>query len=288
MRSLLLAIVLNNGFTARAAIWEEAAAFRDDLGYSSLAPEEQQEYRDLVLSLAAVAREGLDDPSLAERARTLGLKLVVTTQTLKLGPAGGEGSPFGVLVLRRGPLPAELVLAAPHPFDDLKTGAIASAIFERAPIRAVHIATHSRNAGEGADPTRDPESALQIATEALAESLPNPWFVQIHGFGPATSEAAAVVSGGASATPREVVERAADILNRVVGGADVRTGRSVPALAARQNLQGEWLRGRAPFLHVELGRELRDAMEKQPAMCAALGGRLVEAARGGRAPGGQP
>ncbi|MCK6504823.1 hypothetical protein L6R53_15705 [Myxococcota bacterium] len=275
MSTTLLALLLALGTPASAGPWETASQLRADLSPAVLTEAQRDGYRTLVQDLAANATHGVVPRELVDRATSLGLRLVRTGDRVELRPATLDTGAAGVLVMRLGPLPAEVVLAAPHPFDDLRTGTIASTVFQHAPIRALFISTQSRNAGEAADPSHNTDSALQLVTEGLTGSLADPWFVQIHGFGHGTTTAGAVVSGGSAGTPRDLLERGADLVSAAVGGADVRTSRMVPALAARANVQGQWLRDRARFLHLELGVELRRLLEENPRFCEQLGTGLV-------------
>ena len=275
MTTILVALLLAFAPTAAAGPWETASQLRADLAPPVLAEAQRQEYRQLVADLADNATHGVLPKELFDRATALGLRLVRTGDRVELRPAVLDSGAAGILVMRLGPLPAEVVLAAPHPFDDLRTGTIASTIFQHAPIRALFIATQSRNAGEMADQSHNADSALQLVTEALTDKLQAPWFVQVHGFGHGTTSAGAVVSGGSAGTPRDLLERGADLVSAAVGGADVRTSRMVPALAARANVQSQWLKDRARFLHLELGVDMRRIFEENPVFCAQLGTGLV-------------
>jgi len=279
MGPLLFAIMLIASPLALARSLDPAAEARADEAPSLLSEQDREHYRALVEDLAEAALSEDIGPALFERAARLGLALSHRGEILELRPRDPQQGAVGVLLLRTGPLPAEVVLAAPHPFDDLRTGSIAWLSFEHAPLRALFVATQSRHASDRADPTRNPLSTLQILTEVLAERLEMPWFVQVHGFSPSTSPVSAVISGGSSSTPLAILEGCADTLSAIVGGADVQTGRRVPQLAALQNLQGNYLRDRARFVHIELGRDLRAELEANPAWCADLGESMVNMAQ---------
>lgn len=275
MNALLLALALGIAPLAEARSPERALVQRADDAPPLLSEAEQESYRLLVGDLTDAALEQQIAPELFVRAERLGMSLRQRGDTLELRPSAPSVGAAGVLLLRTGPLAAEVVLAAPHPFDDLRTGSIAAMIFENAPVRALFIGTQSRFAAGEAEPTRHPGSALHITTEVLADRLVQPWFVQIHGYGPGSSEASAVISGGASMTPRTILERSADVLSAIVGGADVRTSRLVPSLSARDNIQGDYLRERARFVHIELGRDLRIELVSNPRTCGILGDGLI-------------
>ncbi len=287
--ALALALTLTSPAQARSwSPWDLAVSLRSDTSPSELSAEFQAEYRSLVADLVAqaVATDASEtkpaspqlNRELAQRASALGLDIKRQQGSITLMPDHEDAGAAGLLLIRTGNLPAEIVLAAPHPYDDLRTGTIASAIFEKAPIRAVHIATQSRHAGVGADPAHNALSTMQLSTDALSDALPGAWFVQIHGFGENTSRADGVVSGGASSTSSRDVERTASLLSTLMGGADVRTAFDVPQLAGFRNVQGQLLRGKARFLHLELGVHLRRLLAEDPGRCAALGDALVEQA----------
>ncbi len=275
MNALLLALALLLAPIAEARSPDRSLLHRADDAPPLLSEADQESYRILVADLTEAALNDRIEPAHFEQAEQLGMSLRHRGDILELRPGTQSVGAAGVLLLRTGPLAAEVVLAAPHPFDDLRTGGIAATIFENAPVRALFIATQSRYAAGEAEPTLHPESALHITTEVLADRLEQPWFVQIHGYGPGSSEASAVISGGASMTPRTILERSADMLSAIVGGADVRTSRLVPLLSARDNIQGDYLRDRARFVHIELGRDLRIELESNPRWCGLLGDRLV-------------
>lgn len=279
MTPLLLALALIAFPLAQARSLDPLSIPRADDAPALLSLAEQQTYRALVEDLTEAALIESIDPLLFERAEQLGLSLSHRGRILELRPRDLSQGAVGVLLLRTGPLQAEVILAAPHPFDDLRTGSIAWLAFENAPVRALFVATQSRYASDRADPTRNPQSTLQILTEVMADRLEAPWFVQVHGFSPSTSGLSAVISGGSSGTPLAILEDCAGTLSAIVGRADVQTGRRVPELAGLQNLQGNYLRDRARFVHVELGRSLRDELEANPDWCADFGESMVNMAR---------
>lgn len=260
---------------AHAGIWEQVRRMRDDDAPSTLSAATQAGYASVVHGMADAARSGQPTQSLRAAAASLGFELVDADGRLELWPASSQVAAAGVLILRRGMLPAELVVAAPHPFHDAGTGQIATSIFDGAPVRGLYLATQDRYASPDADPAHSTEHALQAATATLADALPGAWFVQIHGFGPTTSLAAAVVSDGAAALPGALMAGAVAAVSQALGVADVRTGREVPALAGRTNVQGAMLRDRARFLHVELGQQLREQLRRRPAQCLQLALALV-------------
>jgi hypothetical protein len=260
---------------AIAGTWEQVRRMRDDDAPSILSPMTQAGYASVVQGMATAARTGQPTQSLQAAAAALGFELVDANGRLELWPVSPQVGAAGVLVLRRGMLPAELIVAAPHPFHDVGTGQIAARIFDEAPVRGLYLATQDRYAGASADPAHSTEHALQAATATLADALPSAWFVQLHGFGPTTSLAAAVVSDGAAALSGATLAGAVQAVSKALGVDDVRTGREVPALAGRTNVQGAMLRNRARFLHVELGLQIREQLQRRPAQCLQLALALV-------------
>lgn len=258
---------------ASAGTWPDVARPRllpEGAGWVAPSPEERAAYVALVRDLAIAAPSGTFPAGLAARAAALGLALDVAGTTATLREDGDRLRGVGVVAVRAGPLPAELVLQAPHPVSDVGTGAIAGALFDAGEVRAVCLATVHRRAGDGSDPARAADGWLQAATLGLAEALPDPLFVQVHGFAGETTEADAVVSEGASRMPAADLEAAVRRLRVGLGATDVRTGADVPALAARYNAQSRLLADRARFLHVEMSEPLRTALKDDDARRAAL------------------
>ena len=260
--------------------WELVLARRDDEGFRVATPEVRAAYVSLVREMAEAAPAGRVPPDAGTRAAALGLTVTVegTVAWLMEPPDDLHGA--GVLALRLGPLPAELVLQAPHPTSDRHTGPVAAALFDAGDIRAAFISTVHRDAAPGSDTARAPESWLTAATIALAEALPDPLFVQLHGHSPETSEADAVVSEGSARMPPAELYTAARRIAQALGVADVRTGEEVRALAARGNAQGLVIGDRARFLHVEMSATVRERLAGDAALRASLGDALLlQAAR---------
>jgi hypothetical protein len=257
---------------AMAGTWELARARRVEGEALPPAPAERVAYAALVRDLARAAPAGAVPPDGAARAEALGLVLTVADGVAVLAEPEDRTRGAGVVAVRLGPLGGELVLQAPHPVSDLHTGRIAGALFDAGEARAACFATTHRADGEGADPAHTPESWLSAATLGLADALPEPLFVQVHGFGEARSEADAVVSEGAARARPGEVEAAAKALAVGLGVSDVRTGAEVPALAARTNAQSRLLDGRARFLHVELSAGVRERLRED---ASGLGDVLV-------------
>ncbi len=260
---------------ALGGAWELARERRPEGEVQDPSAEQRARYAALVRALGRAAPAATLPPDAEARAAELGLELRREGDQLWLleraEPLPGLGlRGVGVLGLRLGPLPAELVLQAPHPSSDLHTGPLASALFDAGGVRAVQLATTHRDAGEGADPAHNPASWFQGATDGLADALADPLVVQLHGFSRDTSEADAVLSEGA--TPLPPAELAAMIrrFSAAMGLDDVRDGTQVPALAGRDNAQARLLAGRARFLHLEMSLPLRVALRDEAERRAAL------------------
>ncbi|MFZ5480377.1 MAG: hypothetical protein ACOZNI_26675 [Myxococcota bacterium] len=258
-----------------AGVWDAARDRRVDGWVPAPAPEARAAYGALVRDLARAAPTGRVPRDADTRARALGLELRVRDGAALLVEAAGGAAGAGLVAVRLGPLPCELVLAAPHPVTDLHTGAIAGALFDAGDVRAVYLATTWRDAGPDMDPAHAPASWLSTASDALADALDDPLFVQVHGFAEDRTEADVVVSDGAAPLPPWHLAAAVDAITRGLGVGDVRTGDEVPALAARTNAQGKLLAGRARFLHVELSPAVRTSLLADP---APLGGVLLDLA----------
>ncbi len=262
-----------------AGTWELVRERRSELAPATPTPAERLAYAALVRDLARAAPAGTLPTDAHTRAGALGLELLRKDDVAWLVERG-EPRGVGLVALRVGPLAEDLVVQAPHPFSDLHTGAVTAAMFDAGELRAACIATVHRNAGPGADPAHAPESWFQSATDGLAEALDDPLFVQLHGFAPTTSDADAVLSAGGARLP---ADRLADAMTRIgvaLGAADVRSGADVPALAARGNVQGRLLAGRARFLHLEISARLRAVLGEEPGLRAALSDALLLIAGG--------
>ncbi|MCB9760736.1 MAG: hypothetical protein H6739_12920 [Alphaproteobacteria bacterium] len=233
---------------------------------------------ELVEVLARAAPRGaVPDDDAGERANALGMLWLRDGDVAWIAEVQGSPRGYGALGLRLGPLDAELVLQTPHPRADLHTGDIATALFMGGGVRALSIATtHRRTARDAA---HDPASPMQAVTQGLAAGLADPLFVQLHGFAEATSDADAVLSGGATRWT-EAALACARVRVGAALHAEVRSGEQVPALAAQTNVQGQLLKDRARLLHLELSlpqrQVLRDDADRQAALRDAL---LAVAAR---------
>ncbi len=265
--------------------WELADARRADDALRTPSPGERLAYGRLVQALVAAAPMGVVPASAATDAAALGLELQRDGDRVWLMELASDARGWGVLGLRLGALPRDLVLQVPHPYFDLSTGPLGGALFDEGEARAICIATAHRYSHDHSDPAHEVETAFQAATLAVAAALPDPLFVQIHGFGASTTDADAVLSEGRVPMTAEGLEAARATLARALGADDLRLGHQVPALAARTNVQGLALAGEARFLHLELSASQRSRMLEDQAYRAAFGAALEDlAAPGGGAP----
>lgn len=228
----------------------------------------------LARDLARAAPSGALSARFDARAQALGLLLRRDGDTVTLMEPAPPWQGLGVMVLRLGPLPTELVLQAPHPTSDLDTGAIVAQLYADGGVRAAVFATTHRNAEDAAHAADGP---LQQLTQGLAEGLPNPLIVQLHGFGEDTTDADVVVALGQGLGDEACF---AQLIGTSLLAAEVRTGAEEPELAARKNAQSALLRGVARFVHVELSRTLRASLLAEPTRRALLMETLQDLAAG--------
>jgi hypothetical protein len=266
--------------SAWAGTWDVVVASRSDERFVVPTEEQRAAFSALVADVARAAPSGVLPATTTDRAAALGFALRQDGGVAVLSDAPGALRGAGVVAVRLGALPSELVLQAPHPFFDVGTGEIGAAMFDAGGVRALVVASANRDAAEGADPAHAPAGWFQSATDGLATALPRPLFVQVHGFGAKTSEACAVVSEGPTRLEPGRIERIALDLVGVLGCTTVRTGAEVPALAARTNAQGKLLVDRAAFLHLELAAGVREDLRAAAERRARLAGYLAALADG--------
>jgi len=241
---------------AETPTWERTREVRSD---APVVPDEawRVDYRDLLAELLRAAPSGRVPAGAATRAASLDLVLERHGAVLWLVEPVGQPRGLGMATIRLGALPTELVLQAPHPYYDEHTGRIAGALFDSGGIRALMLASAQRHAAEDIDPTRQPEGPLTTACDALAQALPDALVVQLHGFGPRRSAAAAVISTGRARSGGDLASRAFPVLARATGEDDLRGPDEVPLLAALNNVQAALLADRVRFLHLEMSASLR-------------------------------
>ncbi len=277
---LLLILVLGRpalGGTEEApSTWDRAKQLRaEDVVLPS--QERRLALGRLVVDLLRAAPSGRLPPTLPSRAEALGLRLEQQGDVVLLGEAGPPYRGEGLVAVRLGPVAAEVVLQAPHPFYDKHTGAIVGAMLDdlatvepgAGALRAIFLATAHRHAGD-ADPAHAVAHPLQGLSDAADLALPDALVVQLHGFSEATTDADAVVSAGSARSGGRLEERARLLLREVPGLDDLRGPDDVPDLAATTNVQGRMLADRTRFLHLELDLDVREALRRDPAVRARL------------------
>ncbi|NOY24797.1 MAG: hypothetical protein GXP62_02900, partial [Oligoflexia bacterium] len=265
LAALFMPLGLLNG-TSAGHTWRVAEALESDVAAQRFDVVEQQRYQHLVSALTRRAVSGDGAKDLVATATDLGLDLEIGAKRFELRPASPESREAGILVLRRGHLSAEVVVTAPHPFDDRDSGWVAAQIFDQSPVRAVYIATAApldtddtfksgsqrRSADLSANADTTQESAILLATRGLSQVLSEPWYVQIQTFDMRSAEPAIVVDSAGTDTSRGDLELAADRLCVALNGVDVRTSRYTLRLAAQDNAQLDALESSTHFLIVGL------------------------------------
>lgn len=262
--------------SAKGATWELAYVRQQDVDYVLPSPETRAAYSGLIADLAEAAPGGSVPAGAGGRAVELDLLLVQDARAVFLFEPLEHMRGAGVVAIRLGPLSEELVLEAPHPLADIRTGAITGGLFDRGEIRAAVIATVHRRAGPDADPAASQTSWLGSATEGLARGLDDAMFVQLHGFEGSSTDADAVISAGTAEPGHEAYSLAVRHLAEGIGESDVRTGEDVPALAATRNAQGRWLAGRGlRFWHIELSEPVRSMLGSSEAALSTFADQLL-------------
>lgn len=268
---MILAFLLVSGGLS-GGLWEQAELWRSDGAPLSVPAGERLAAQGLFNELLAGAAADILPVDFERRAAELGLEVQFQPGAVVLH---GEG---GVFAVRLGdPEIPPLILQAPHAWYDFKTGRISSALFDAGVSRALFLNGGQRYGGvEGQDARFDVahrhDTLFQAATLGASQGLIDPLVVQLHGYGPKTSSAAAVVSRGGALEPLSVQERAIVDLGRLFAKlGPVHAGEDEPLLAARANAQSHVLAGRARFLHLELGKQARRDLADDPEVLAAFG-----------------
>lgn len=272
----LWAIALGTAHAQDASTWERVASVRAGEGFALPDVQQRAALAELVADLATAAPRGELPARLGPRATELGLQLSIQEDRVWLHEDPEAPTGLGLLALRLGPLPSEVVLQAPHPFYDLGTGEIVATMFDEGGVRAAVIATVHRKAAPASDMSHSPTSGFQALTLALGDALVEPVVVQLHGFSDQTSASDVVLSEGSSRWWR--LEEVGLRLSTALSVQDLRLGTEVPELAARYNVQGLALADRSRFLHIELDRALRDQLRESDTLRASLRGALQEVA----------
>ena len=194
---------------------------------------------------------------------------VVLLREVPTRPRGG-----GAYLLRLEPK-SRIAVQAPHTFFDEGTLPLACELFRTASAAALFIDTAHRykaaevdeNGDHPADVAHSTESLFHAATEGFLRSVQNATVVQLHGFAPRESGAAAVLSSGSTERAVPLVLRAQEMLAPVVPGRVARFPDEAGELGATTNVQGALVRATGGrFLHVELSAGLRKALLADGAM----------------------
>jgi hypothetical protein len=268
--SLVWLTLLSSGL--QGGLWEQAELWRKDGVPLSVPANERLAAQRLFNELLAGAPADILPEDFERRAAELGLEVQFQPGSVLLH---GDG---GVFAVRLGdPESPALILQAPHAWYDYKTGRISSALFEAGVARALFLNGGQRYGGvDGQDPHFDVahrhDTLFQAATLGAAQGLIDPLIVQLHGYGPKTSTAAAVVSRGGAVEPMSVQEQAIVDLGRLFAKlGPVIPGEDEPQLAALANAQSHVLAGQARFLHIELGKQARRDLADDSEGLAAFG-----------------
>ncbi|MEP4093343.1 lamin tail domain-containing protein [Reichenbachiella sp.] len=134
----------------------------------------------------------------------------------------GSTNHWGIYVLNTAPLRPNLILQAPHPKFDSKTGSQAAYVFRETHARALTLSgTHRCNSGISSscsgtteacssgtpnayrisDNAHNIKSPFQSTTELLLHAISNSIFVQLHGFFKTSSDPHVIMSNGTSLAP---------------------------------------------------------------------------------------
>lgn len=189
----------------------------------------------------------------------------------------------GAYVIRRGPA-SPLLLSIPHTFHDIGTGDIGLALaLGEGPIvpRALFVNTvHRHRQLDGskkelrhnpADSAHEPAHPLARATRrALEQGIVT--VVQLHGFTLRPHDPAVILSSG-TAQPSAYVVALAGSLRAAMPEFPIGVyGLDTTYMGGLENVQGEHARGLARcFVHVEIGRELRDRLVEDAALREQFG-----------------
>lgn len=277
-----------------------------DAAYQPTTPAERQAITALVPALLEAARapRPVDLRSLARIALGADLRLeawrVDGALLYALVEPADRVRGAGAYLVRVGPPVArEVLLEAPHVYHDARTDTLAAALMfgeaGRSRPRALFTNTLHRYADEAgvrakrdvnpADVCHNPTHLFSVATVAAAAALPGLEVVQLHGFGDGAedltetrAEVSLIVSAGRKegATPRSLA--LAQTLRGAFGDGVRLFPDETQVLGATTNAQGRLLRNtKAQFLHLEMSRQLRRALEVD----AAARRTLAEALFGG-------
>ncbi|RKH40211.1 hypothetical protein [Corallococcus sicarius] len=236
--------------------------------------------------LAAAPKQKTVPPELKEVAASVGFLLETWTTprdtfwVLRERPDGYHGA--GAYVVRTGDA-TEDVVQVPHPYYDIGTEDIGSALFScppegRAPRLFMTATAHRYHGTPGetpedpehpADVAHNPDHLFQTVTDLAARSLHGPRVTQLHGFGESKiqkgrSEALAVVVSDGSRTPGTWARRLVTPMEEALGPGVKLFPEGAQVLGGTQNAQARLLQNYAGarFLHLEMSSRTRKALAR--------------------------
>ncbi|NJM90991.1 MAG: hypothetical protein HC863_01590 [Myxococcales bacterium] len=189
---------------------------------------------------------------------------------------------------------SEIILQAPHDGFDLHTGPIALAMFV-APTRARlvrmlfvnsiprYAAAPGRQKPErgatASDVAHNPDHLFTAVTVAAAAALDKSIVIQLHGFeiDSAPADTVAIVSASSREHSSATSTAVAEHLRAVLGEGVLRFPEDISGLGGTRNAQAKALSGLGvAFVHLELSKELRARLAKQPKLAAQLLGAITD------------
>lgn len=263
MRSIwLVLIALAFARPNASPLWDDLNAQRSDTLPSTLAPAEMRAATELFGELVRVAPSGVLPQDFERDAAALGFDVLVDEEAgwVVLQPSGDAAD--GLYVVRMSPV-SRVVVQAPHAWYDLKTGRLASLLFEEGTGQVLMMNSGQRYAFDRADVAHRDDTFFQAFTLGAAMAMDQPLVVQLHGFADENSRASAVLSpGSALADPADLAASRRELSSLLSGRS--KSGDAVPKLAGRTNSQGIALSSHARFLHLELSKKARTELAEDP------------------------
>lgn len=252
---------------------ERVQAVRADASFALPTIDENAALSELCADIMRLAPQGQAPPDLEARAAAAGYTATLGDGRVWLTDGKSRGG--GVLGVRLGPLDHEVLLQAPHPFFDQKTGAIVSDMFDEQPIRAVLFASAQRYVAPEADAAHVPMHAFNAATDGLVRGSPQLLVVQIHGFAARSDRTANIyVSGGRSWWTPTQFATMQQALQDALPGRNIQEGGAENGLAGVTNTQARLLAGRTHVLLLEFDpnerRTLAESADNRAALWRAL------------------
>ncbi len=210
--------------------------------------------------------------------------LVVLTEAAALRSGGGV---YAFRLREAQPV----VIQAPHSFADLETLPLALALFRGLSARGLLVNTVHRKCGDrfqvdrgrsrcGADVAHCAQSLFHHVHRGVLETQRDLLVIAVHGFARAEEDPDVILSAAGTATE---LQPFADALRGALPDFRVETyPDQIDKLGGMKGVQAQHLRqlgGR--MLHLELGRELREALAADGALQSAFVGAFVQSLGGG-------